>query len=76
MRKLTNFIIGAALGAAAGVVINYLFAPARGTSFNQDYRSRLDQALEDGQRAADEHEAELRQQLAAAKGRPASARPD
>lgn len=67
MGKLSNFVIGIALGAAVGVVINYLFGPATGTEFNQNYRSRFDQALAEGDRAAEEHEAELRRQLAAAK---------
>lgn len=70
MGKLSNFLIGIALGGAVGVVINYLFGPATGTEFNQNYRSRLDQALEEGQHAADEHEAELRRQLAEAKKQP------
>lgn len=71
MGKLSNFLIGTALGAAVGLIINYLFGPANDTEFNQNYRSRLDRALEEGQRAADEHEAELRRQLGEAK-RPAS----
>jgi gas vesicle protein len=69
MGRVSNFIIGAALGAAVGLVINYLFGPATGAEFNGKYRSRLDQSLEDGQRAADEHEAELRRQFEAAKRR-------
>jgi gas vesicle protein len=67
MGKLSNFLIGGLLGAAVGLIINYLFGPATGTEFTARYRSRLDQALEDGQRAADEQEAKLRQQLATAK---------
>jgi gas vesicle protein len=69
MGRVSNFIIGAALGAAVGLVINYLFGPATSVEFNGKYRSRLDQALEDGQRAAEEHEAELRRQFEAAKRR-------
>lgn len=67
MGKVSNFLIGAALGAAVGLVINYLFGPAVGIEFNQAYRSRLDQAIEDGKQAAAAHESELRQQLEAAK---------
>jgi gas vesicle protein len=67
MGKVSNFLIGAALGVAVGLVINYLFAPAPGTEFNKSYRSRLDQAIEEGKKAAEDHERELRQQLEAAK---------
>jgi gas vesicle protein len=67
MGKLGNFLIGAALGAAVGVVINYLFGPAQGSEFNGNYRSRLAKALEEGDRAAEEHEAELRRQFELAK---------
>ncbi len=63
MGKTSNFVIGAVLGTAVGVVINYLFGPARDTQFNAQYRSRWDQALEDGKQAADEREAELRRQF-------------
>jgi gas vesicle protein len=69
MGKLANFLIGAALGAAVGVALNYLFGPAQETEYNQNYRSRLDKALAEGQRAADEHEAELRRQFEQAKRR-------
>jgi gas vesicle protein len=67
MGKMVNFLIGAALGAAVGVIINYVFGPSTGSEFNQNYRSRLDKALEEGDRAAQEHEAEMRRQLEAAK---------
>jgi gas vesicle protein len=67
MGKLANFLLGAALGAGVGVVFNYLFGPAQGTEFTQNYRSRWSKALDDGQQAADEREAELRRQFAEAK---------
>jgi len=67
MGKTSNFLIGALLGTAVGVVINYLFGPTRDTQFNDQYRSRWDQALEDGKQAADEREAELRRQFLEAK---------
>jgi gas vesicle protein len=69
MGKLSNFLLGAALGAAVGVVFNYLFGPAQGTEFTQNYRSRWNKALDEGQQAADEREAELRRQFAEAKRR-------
>lgn len=67
MGRVLSFLLGATIGMAAATVVTYLFGPARNTNFNQHYRSRWDQALADGRQAADEHEAALRQQLAAAK---------
>ena len=72
MGKLSNFIIGAAIGAATSLVVSYLFAPAEETDGTghagaQGYRSRWDFAFEEGQRAAIERENELRQQLINAK---------
>ena len=60
MGKTSYLLIGALVGAAAGAVVNYLFGPAQATTFDQGYRSRLDFALEEGERAADAREAELR----------------
>lgn len=72
MGRTSSFIIGATIGVVAATVITYLFGPASETTFDQTYRSRWDQALADGKQAAAEHEALLRQQLAAAKqARPA-----
>ncbi len=63
MGKFSNFIIGSLVGTAAGVAISYLFAPSQGTTFDENYRSRWDWALEEGQKAADERERELRRQF-------------
>lgn len=70
MGRVLSFLIGATVGVFAATVLTYLFGPARNTSFDQQYRSRWDQALADGRQAAAEHEAALRQQLAAAKQSP------
>ena len=67
MGKISNLVIGMALGTAVGVVLNYLFGPARDTPANEQYRSRWDQAIEDGKQAAVEREAELRREFAESK---------
>lgn len=72
MGRVLSFLLGATVGVLAATVATYLFGPARNTTFDQHYRSRWDQALADGKQAADEHEAALRQQLAAAKQQPAT----
>jgi len=60
MGKFSNFMIGVAIGVASGLVVNYLFGPANDAEDDGSYQSRLDQALEEGRRAAQEKEAELR----------------
>ena len=67
MGKSGFFLIGAVVGAAVGVAINYVFGPTKDAIFDERYRSRWDHALEEGERAADERENELRNQFAAAK---------
>ena len=67
MSKSQFFAMGALVGAAVAAAVTYLFAPARGTTFDENYRSRLDWALEEGQRAADAREVELRRQFEQAK---------
>jgi len=63
MDKMSNFLIGAAVGAAAVVMVNYLLGPSNETTFDEGYQSRLDKALDDGKHAADERENELRRQF-------------
>lgn len=72
MKNSTAIIIGAAAGAAAAWVFNYIFGPAPGARFDATYQSRLDRALAEGDRAAREHEAKLRRQFEEAKRRPSS----
>ncbi len=69
MGRTGFLLVGAAVGAAVGIVFNYVFGPTEDAQFNEAYRSRWDKALEDGERAADEREAEMRQGFEAAKRR-------
>lgn len=75
MGKTGFLLVGAAVGAAVGVVFNYVFGPTDGARYDESYRSRWDKALEDGDRAADEREAEMRRRFEAAK-RPRPAAPN
>jgi hypothetical protein len=61
--KGSYLIIGAAIGAVVAFAVNYFFGPADGTTYDQNYRSRLDYALEEGRHAAADREAELRSQF-------------
>ena len=67
MGWLVSFVAGAAAGLAASAVFHYLFSPAAGTTVDETYRSRLDWALEEGERAAAEKEQALRLEFEAAK---------
>jgi hypothetical protein len=67
MSKTLYLLMGAALGAAVGWVYDYLSSPAEATKFDGTYRSRLDWALEEGEKAADLREQELRREFEAAK---------
>jgi hypothetical protein len=57
---MVGLAIGALIGAATGAVASYIFGPAQNTTFDENYHSRVDWALEEGERAAAEREAELR----------------
>ena len=63
MNKWTSALIGAVTGLATGAVYLYLFAPARGTTFDENYQSRLDWALAEGKKAGDERQRELIDEL-------------
>lgn len=63
MTKGMYLLIGAAMGAAVGMALNYFLGPADDTTYDADYRSRLDFAFDEGRRAAEEKERELRRQI-------------
>ncbi|MBX2998434.1 MAG: hypothetical protein KF893_07970 [Caldilineaceae bacterium] len=69
MDKSVSFVLGTIVGAAAGALVGYIFAPARNTSFDKSYRSRMDKALAEGNKAAAEREAELRREFERSKRR-------
>jgi hypothetical protein len=56
-------LLGAAFGAAVAFTINYFFGPTDAATYDEHYRSRLDYALDEGQRAAATREAQLRGEL-------------
>ncbi len=67
MGKIGYWALGALIGVAAGLIVDYLLGPASDSAFDETYRTRLDRALEEGERAADAREAELRRQFLLAK---------
>ena len=67
MNRWGYIAIAGAVGAGVAAIYNYLFAPAPATTFDGSYRSRLDWALAEGERAAAQRELELRAEFEAAK---------
>lgn len=63
MDRTSYLLIGAVIGAAAAAALNYFLGPAPGTTYDANYRSRFDFALDEGRRAAAEREQALRRQL-------------
>ncbi len=67
MKKSVALVLGGVVGTAVGLAVNYLFGAGSTTTFDENYRSRWDLALQEGRQAAAAHELELRRQLASAK---------
>lgn len=67
MGKRENFVVGAIVGTALGAVIGYIFGPAQGAVSDPTYRSRLDRALEEGERAEEARRIELEREFERAK---------
>ena len=63
MGKSGYLLIGAAVGAAIAFTINYFLGPTAATTYDENYRSRLDFALDEGKRAAAARETQLRGDL-------------
>lgn len=75
MNKWISLVIGTAAGLASGALYLYLFAPARDTTFDANYQSRLDWALEEGKKAGAAREQELILELQQARISPPIAQP-
>lgn len=61
--KSGYLLIGAMVGAAVAFTINYFLGPTEATTYDENYRSRLDYALDEGKRAAAARETQLRGDL-------------
>jgi gas vesicle protein len=62
--RVMNFIAGFLGGVVLGAVIVLLITPQSGTDLQNDVRSRFDEILEEGRRAATARRAELEARLA------------
>ena len=61
--KSGYLLFGAAVGAAIAFAINYFLGPTEAATYDENYRSRLDYALDEGKRATVARETQLRGDL-------------
>ncbi len=62
--RVINFLLGFLIGAAIGATVIMLTTPQSGTALQENVRSRIDQALDEGRKAAEARKAELEARLA------------
>jgi gas vesicle protein len=67
VRKVVNFLAGFFVGALTGAAVGLLLAPHRGSELQERIRARIDELVEEGQKAAAARRAELENQLEAFK---------
>jgi gas vesicle protein len=63
MRKLFGFLTGVLAGAVVGAVAALLLAPYPGSELQDRVRTRIEELIEEGKRAADARRAELQAEL-------------
>lgn len=68
MGTFFNFIAGAMLGGLIGGAAGAILAPSSGEELRRQIRHEVNAILDEGRKAADERETELRQQLAVMRG--------
>lgn len=67
MKKVIKFLIGLAFGCAVGLLLGLLWAPQSGEETKGLIKTRFDEALAEGRRAAEAKRAELLARLEEAK---------
>ena len=63
MNRILAFAAGALCGALVGAVVALLLTPLSGAELQEQARTRFDQIVEEGRKAADQRRAELERQL-------------
>jgi hypothetical protein len=69
-------LIGAALGVGAVLITEFFLGPADESTLDETYLSRWDYAVSEGERAAEEYEAELMRQYEGLKIPPSKRPPE
>ena len=67
MRKTLSFLIGVISGAIVGAAVAILLAPSSGQELQGQMRTRVQELIDEGRRAAASRRAELESQLEAFK---------
>ncbi len=67
MQKVVSFLVGLFTGALVGAVVALLLAPDTGSELQKRMRTRVQELIEEGQRAAATRQVELEAQLEAFK---------
>jgi gas vesicle protein len=67
MGRIIKFLLGLAAGAGAGYVAGLLLSPESGEENVRRVRQPIDEAIAEGQRAADERRRELEAELTRAR---------
>lgn len=67
MRRFVSFLVGAFAGAMVGAVAVLLLTPQSGSELQEQVRTRVQELVEEGKRAAAARRAELEAQLEAFK---------
>jgi gas vesicle protein len=63
MKRMMNFLVGAALGGLVGATLAILLAPYSGDELRNQMQTRVDQVRQDMEKAANTRRAELETQL-------------
>jgi len=69
MNRILAFAAGALCGALVGAVVALLLTPLSGAELQEQARTRFDQIVEEGRKAADQRRAELERQLRQLQGK-------
>ncbi len=67
MRKAFSFLAGLVVGASVGAVVAILFAPSSGPELQRKVRTRVQEIIDEGKRAAEARRVELEAELEAFK---------
>lgn len=68
MRRLLSLIVGMGLGAAVGVAIVMLFAPATGEQWVKELKRGWSETMEEARKASEQRRLELEAELARVRG--------
>ena len=69
MNRILAFTAGALCGALVGALVALLLTPMSGAELQEQARTRFEEVVEEGRKAADQRRAELERQLRQLQGK-------